>query len=306
MDDGSAIERSDHGSRPAPPGWQYFRKFAESLSTVFFPSSCRLCESPLLRLSRLPVCDACIDSIQAFDMPRCSLCGEAVNSFRNSEEEILCGMCNRARPHFMRAYAYGSYDGALRALIHLLKYQQVKPVAEPLGRLLGNSLMSFNDAVPSPVLVIPVPLFGAKQHQRGFNQADLLSRAALKHLNSWNPSCFELHAGNLKRIRSTVSQTGLTSHQRRKNVRGAFALSKPHQVQGRSVLLIDDVYTTGTTLNECARVLRSVGAERVWVATVARVLRHHEGSSLSPQPVHAVDQGREKASIAMSAMNGQV
>jgi len=306
MDDGSAIERSDHRSRPAPPGWQYFRIFAESLSTVFFPSSCRLCESPLLRLSRLPVCDACIDSIQAFDVPRCGICGEAVNSFRDSEEEILCGMCNRARPHFMRAYAYGSYDGALRGLIHLLKYQQVKPAAEPLGKLLASGMSGFNGNVLFPILVVPVPLFGAKQRQRGFNQADLLSRAVLKHLNSWNPSRFELHTGNLKRIRSTVSQTGLTSHQRRKNVRGAFALSKPRQVQGRSVLLIDDVYTTGTTLNECARVLRSVGAERVWVATVARVLRHHEGRSLSLQPMHAVDQGREGVDIAMSAMNGRV
>jgi ComF family protein len=154
--------------------------------------------------------------------------------------------------------------------------------------------------------VVPVPLFSTKQRQRGFNQAELLSRAAIKHLNSWKPSGFELHIGNLKRMRSTVSQTGLTSHQRRKNVRGAFALSKPQLVQGRSILLIDDVYTTGTTLNECTRVLRSVGAERVWVATVARVLRHHQGRVLSPQPMHAVDQGRERASIASSAMLGRV
>src|SRR5262249_8181995 len=177
------MERSDQHSRPAPPGWQYFRIFAESLSTVLFPSSCRLCDCPLLRLSRLPVCDACIDSIQSFDVPRCSICGEAVNSFRNSEEEILCGMCNRARPRFIRAYAYGSYDGALRGLIHLLKYQQIKPAAEPVGRLLAAGIRAFSETVSRPVLVVPVPLFGAKQRQRGFNQADLLSRAVLKHLN---------------------------------------------------------------------------------------------------------------------------
>jgi ComF family protein len=305
-DGGRAIERSDHHSRPAPPGWQVLRMFAESLSTVLFPSSCRLCDSPLLRFSRLPVCDTCIDSIQAFDVIRCNVCGEAVNSFQNSEEEILCGMCHRARPHFLRAYAYGSYDGSLRGLIHLLKYQQIKPAAERLGRLLAIGVSASKESVSSRVLVVPVPLFSTKQHQRGFNQAELLSRAAIKHLNSWKASGFELHIGNLKRIRSTVSQTGLTSHQRRKNVRGAFALSKPQLVQGRSILLIDDVYTTGTTLNECTRVLRSVGAERVWVATVARVLRHHEGRVLSPQPMHAVDQGRERARIASSAMLGRV
>jgi ComF family protein len=198
----------------------------------------------------------------------------------------------------VRAYAYGSYDGALRRLIHLLKYQQVKPAAEPLGRLLADGLNHFQADPTEPILVIPVPLFRAKQRQRGFNQAEMLSRAALRHLSRGSFPRFELHTGNLRRVRSTVSQTGLTSHQRRKNVRGAFALRRPQLVQGRSVLLIDDVYTTGTTLNECARVLRSVEADKIWVATVARVLRHNEGRILAPETPNAVDQGREKAAIA--------
>ena len=299
------IDRSDQQSRSAPPGWQYFRMIAESLSTVLFPSSCRLCESPLLQFSRLPVCTACIDSIQGFDIVRCDICGEAVNSFQNDVEPVLCGMCRRAAPRFVRAYAYGSYDGALRGLIHLLKYQQVRPAAEPLGRLLATSLNDFEVRGTAPILVIPIPLFRAKERQRGFNQAEMLSRAALKHLNKASSTRFELHTGNLQRVRSTVSQTGLTSHQRRKNVRGAFALRKPQLVQGRCVLVIDDVYTTGTTLNECARVLRSVGAEKVWVATPARVLRHHEGRFFSPEALNAVDQGREKARIAIAAMPGR-
>ena len=292
------VERSHQQSRPALSGWQYFRIFAESLSTVLFPSSCRLCESPLLQFSRLPVCSACIDSIQSFDLVRCDICGEAVNSFQNGEELVLCGMCRRARPGFVRAYAYGSYNAELRGLIHLLKYQQVKPAAEPLGRLLAASLNDFQAERMDPILVVPVPLFRAKERQRGFNQAEMLSRAAIKHLSRGSLPRFELHPGNLQRVRSTVSQTGLTSHQRRKNVRGAFALRRPQLVQGRSVLLVDDVYTTGTTLNECARVLRSVGAEKVWVATVARVLRHNEGRVLSPEAPKAVDQRREKAGIA--------
>ena len=295
------IERSDQQSRPAPPGWQYFRIFAESLATVLFPSSCCLCDSPLFQFSRVPVCTACIDSIQGFEIVRCDICGEAVNSFQNEEEAVLCGMCRRVPPRFVRAYAYGGYDGALRGLIHLLKYQQVKPAAEPLGRLLAASLKDFEG--DRTVLVIPVPLFRAKERQRTFNQAEMLSRVALKHLTLESSTPFELHTGNLQRVRSTVSQTGLTSHQRRKNVRGAFALLKPQLVHGRSVLLIDDVYTTGTTLNECARVLRSAGAEKVWVATVARVLRHYEGRVLSPEAFDAVDQGREKASVA--AMPGR-
>lgn len=297
------LERSDQLSRSASNGWQRFRIIAESLSTVFFPASCRLCESPLLHLSRLPVCKACINSIQPFDFIRCHICGEAVNVPEHSEEQPLCGMCRRAAPQYTRAFAYGSYDGGLRGLIHLLKYQQIRPAAELLGGLLASALQALEQVELTTVLVVPVPLFRAKARQRGFNQAELLSRTALKHLNKESSFGIELHSRNLRRIRSTVSQTGLTSHQRRKNVRGAFSLSRPEAIRGRNILLIDDVYTTGTTLNECARVLRSAGAEKVWVATVARVLRHGEGRFLSPDTINALvkDQGRDKAGIAISA-----
>jgi ComF family protein len=120
------------------------------------------------------------------------------------------------------------------------------------------------------VLVIPVPLHRSKVRQRGFNQSELIARSALRHLGG---SRFELHTGNLRRVRATVSQTGLTRHQRRENVRGAFVVTAPERVRDRSVLIVDDVYTTGTTLNECARVLRAAGARQVVVATVARVYR---------------------------------
>jgi ComF family protein len=120
------------------------------------------------------------------------------------------------------------------------------------------------------VLVIPVPLHDAKRRQLGFNQSELLARSALRHLDG---SRFQLHSGNLHRVRATVSQTGLTRHQRRENVRGAFVVTAPERIRDRSVVIVDDVYTTGTTLNECARVLRAAGARLVGVATVARVYR---------------------------------
>ena len=121
------------------------------------------------------------------------------------------------------------------------------------------------------ILVIPVPLYKAKRRQRGFNQAELVARAALKIVpaGEW----LELAPELLQRTRDTQSQIGLTSHQRRENLRGAFAVPRAAEVTGRAVILVDDVYTTGTTATECARVLRRAGARQVWVATVARTMK---------------------------------
>ena len=122
-----------------------------------------------------------------------------------------------------------------------------------------------------PVLVVPVPLHARKLRQRGFNQSELIARAALKL--SQDGDRYVLSADALERRRETKSQIGLTRHQRRENLRGAFAVGKPQDVAGREILLVDDVFTTGTTASECARVLRRAGAAKVWVATVARTLK---------------------------------
>ena len=172
---------------------------------------------------------------------------------------------------FDKACAYGSYDGELRELIHLLKYEQVEPAANVLGGMLAEAIGKLN--IPEPVLMIPVPLHSSKRRQRRFNQADLIARAAIKTFGcAWR----ETGNGLLVRTRATVSQIGLTRPQRAENIRGAFRVEHPERIVGRNILLVDDVLTTGTTASECARVLRKAGAEKVWVATVARTLKHSD------------------------------
>jgi ComF family protein len=207
----------------------------------------------------------------------------------DSNDDVRCLLCQRVDPPFERAVAYGSYDGGLRDLIHILKFHQVRPAAAVLGRALAETVAELEKAMPvGKIAVVPVPLYKGKQAQRGFNQAEMIARDAMKHLARRSPKSskrFELCAAVLARRRDTGSQIGLTSHQRRENLRGAFAVIDPTQILNRDILLIDDVYTTGTTASECARVLLRAGAARVWVATVARTLKISDTISLAVSPL---------------------
>jgi ComF family protein len=221
------------------------------------------------------VCQECLDAIRPIVGGVCSTCGERLFSsyaVARLPGESRCGLCCRVEPEFARASAYGSYESGLRELIHLLKYGGVRPAANVLGRMLAEAIAVLEPAFPEAgVVVVPVPLHKTKLRQRSFNQAELIARAALKV--SASQDRLRLGAGVLQRKRETASQIGLTMHQRRENLRGAFGVAQPELVKGREVLVVDDVYTTGATVSECARVLRRAGATKVWVATVARTLK---------------------------------
>jgi ComF family protein len=193
--------------------------------------------------------------------------------------------------------AYGSYDGALRDLIHLLKFDQVRPVAGVLGRMLADAIMSLEPSLPSGIIaVVPVPLFAKKKSQRGFNQADVIARAALKQMG--RPDRFEMMTQGFARLRDTGSQIGLSRHQRRKNLRGAFEVTDPTAIMDRNILLVDDVYTTGATASECARILRRAGAGRVWVVTVGRTLRMFDVAAMTESlPEEQSESGESNAGV---------
>ncbi len=192
---------------------------------------------------------------------------------RDDSDPQLCQPCRLAPPAFVKAVAYGGYHGELRSLVHLLKYEGMQPIARRLGLLLADSLEPFVGSA-TPMLVIPVPMHPEKQRRRGFNHAELLARAAIAEMRRRHPQwVLHLETGLLKRVRVTVSQAGLTTHQRRQNLRGAFFAPHPARLAGRDVLLIDDIYTTGATARACSRMLMNGGAASVRVATVARAQR---------------------------------
>ena len=233
------------------------------------------------------MCAECVANVHPIRGRVCCICGERVlSSYAESDADGLlrCPVCRRVERPFAQAVAYGSYDGGLRELVHLLKYNGVRPAAIVLGRMLAEALTALEPAFEharfaqgmfgeARVLVVPVPLHKSKRRQRGFNQSELIARAALKSYSAAERERLQLAPDILARTRETESQIGLTSHQRRENLRGAFAVTRAAEVTGRDVLLVDDVYTTGTTATECARVLRRAKARNVWVATAARTLK---------------------------------
>ena len=250
----------------------YFRRLSttavESLLATVFPGNCRFCNAPLARIGRIPLCLACLNAIRGLQGPVCAICGDRLLGEPGGERRCL--ECIRTERPFTRAIAYGNYEGGLRALIHLLKYQQVRPAAAVLGRMLAEPVAGLLEAdAGASVVVVPVPLHQKKQRQRGFNQTELIARAMVKHLAL--PG-LQVDASLLRRCRATESQTGLSRSLRQVNVHGAFAVLSPGRIAHRDILLVDDVFTTGTTVSECARLLRRTGAHRVWVATVARVI----------------------------------
>lgn len=183
--------------------------------------------------------------------------------------------------------AHGLYRGTMRSLLHLLKYEGWAPVARRLGGLIAEQVAAIPE-LPQTMLVVPVPLFRARRKERGFNQAELLARAAMRSMRTLRPEWKgEFAPGVLTRQRATESQAGLSLNGRRRNLRGAFFVSDPDRVWDRDVLLIDDIYTSGATARACSQVLRRAGAAGVWVATAARTQRRQIEAHRAPVTVEA-------------------
>jgi len=253
----------------------------DTVSCAAFPSNCRLCDHPLLHFRQTPVCQECWRDLQEQPVTNlCTICGEHLgwgdlrfSSRAETGVRSLCDLCERAQPPFVQAVAYGVYEDTLRALIHLLKYEQVLPVAAPLGALLARSIEHFGK-LPARMAVVAVPLHPGKQRERGFNQTVLLAESTVRALGRSHPQThFTAALEALARVRRTNSQSGLTPRQRRQNLRGAFFVARPACIAGSAVLLLDDIYTTGATARECTKTLLGAGAASVHVATLARSQR---------------------------------
>ena len=231
------------------------RALADALTAVLLAPCCACCQRPLDRPTSGAVCAACWASIPLPHEPLCEICGDALPSWRRIDTPPRCARCRRSTRVISIGRSIGPYEGALREILQALKYEGRRSLAKPLGRLMaavGNEVLRGAD------FAVPVPLHITRQYSRGFNQASELAHQLGVPV---------LHA--LRRTRATVTQTDLPEGERHANVRGAFAQRRP--VPRNAVLVVvDDVSTTGATLDACARVLLEAGAREVRGLTAAR------------------------------------
>ena len=208
------------------------------------------------------MCDVCWRAILPITPPLCDRCGDPLGTWRSVPSAVVvCSTCRDARGRIVdRARAVGAYDGSLRAIVHALKYEGRRSLARPLATFMR---MRGADVLGGADWVVPVPLHPSRRRERGFNQAADLAR----HLGL--PTC-----NALARIRETRTQTDLPAAARHRNVSGAFALAPRAAacVSERVIVLVDDVSTTGATLEACALVLKEAGAKEVRALTAARVV----------------------------------
>ena len=259
---------------------------------------------PLTEAGRVPVCGACMGRARSRNaLHGCTRCGEALDlgSFSDIDlddvrfarllpEGLLCHECRLAPPAFDRAVSHATYTGELRTLLRLLKFDGVPAMAQGLGDLLATAILQLEGQAGGALMVVAVPLHHMRERQRGYNQAVLLARRAVRRLRVLRPDWRLVEAyGALERQRSTEAQYELSRKGRRRNLRGAFRVSG--DVSGREVLLVDDLLTSGATARECARVLKAAGAAKVWVATVGRAQKQWVERQQTEESVARWDAG---------------
>ncbi|MCX5863825.1 MAG: ComF family protein [Deltaproteobacteria bacterium] len=236
------------------------RTFLKALLDLLLPSFCLACEKPLGSAPDLLFCLDCQEELHYIKSPLCPCCGRAYLVAPGGDHH--CGACLAKPRHFSRARALFLYEEPLKKVVHRFKYQG-KTACLPSFARLANNLPHLAE-MEGVDWIVPVPLHPTRLRERGFNQALLLARAFFPKDRRVVPSL-------LVRLRPTEPQTSFNGAARRTNLKNAFGVIKPHRLVGKKILLIDDVFTTGTTVNECARVLKKAGADEVLVLTLARV-----------------------------------
>lgn len=216
-------------------------------------------------------CQECVKALTAISEPLCTCCGMMFKQLQ--KDNHLCGDCIMRPKSFRMARATMVYDQQSMAVIHRFKYAGKTQLAKPFGGLLLNTYLRYwqHDAID---MILPVPLHRQKFRYRGFNQAYLMIDRwqTISAPNPLTASHTRLRPDVLTRRKATASQIGLDRQQRLNNVKGAFRVRLPKTVRERKILVVDDVYTTGATVDECARSLLEAGAAQVDVLTLARAI----------------------------------
>lgn len=237
------------------------RSWFKASELVFFPSHCRLCGNLLEKPGEKIACGECLSRVAPRMSSYCTSCGRF---FEGAGNPHICSACIERRPPFTRHRSCASYQAELKDLILLFKFRGYSVLAGELAGLAEKALGKDESLWSGVDLIVPVPLHRRRKKSRGYNQALLLAeRLGRSH-------GVPVLGGCLIKTRDNPPQTSLESREREINVRGAYAVKAPGGAMGNTILLVDDVYTTGSTLRECSRVLLEAGAKEIRALTIAR------------------------------------
>jgi len=230
---------------------------------ILFPESCPVCKRPSTDHKTAPICPDCWQAIPPYKGPICRRCGTPLVS----DVSIICRDCIQDEPAFKSARSFGLYEGSLKKAINLLKYHGIKRLSKPLSDIIFQTNPAPEEFRCGVDTIIPVPLYKKRLRQREFNQSALLAKHMAKSLG------VKLILNCLVKIKDTMPQVGLSSKDRIKNIRKAFGIRNQNLIDGKNIVLVDDVFTTGATARECSRVLKNAGAENIYVITLAHGLK---------------------------------
>lgn len=244
---------------PRSPSLATLLKWLDRAVDLVYPRNCQFCATPLLEEHPGVVCPACLGRAKLIEPPFCRRCSLPFDG--KLDDQINCGYCQDLKFHFTRAIAACRADGVVRDCIHRFKYGREQYFLPHLTAWLQQAGHRWIDWTAIDAIV-PVPLHPVKQRSREFNQAQLLAAQLSRQLHK------PLLTTAVRRVKETKTQTRLTAHERRANLRGAF--DSRADLAGQRLVLVDDVFTTGATLDACASILTRQGATEVLALTVAR------------------------------------
>ncbi|MFQ5835387.1 MAG: double zinc ribbon domain-containing protein [bacterium] len=243
-----------------------FKGLGKGAFSLFLPADCKICGQVLEPLNFSYICETCWDKVKWLTMPHCSRCAKPFSASLASQEvpSLLCTECRRESSPFKKIFAATLYEGVMKEAIHLLKYRRKKGIMKRLEKVLKAYFFHTDLPLSKLDLVIPIPLHRKKLKERGFNQAELLARVIATHFD------LKLVKNGLQRVKATKSQISLSKKERIENIKGAFQFKNKDKFRAKKILLVDDVYTTGTTVREAAKVLKKAKAREVYILTLAR------------------------------------
>jgi ComF family protein len=242
---------------------EYFKKYTNEILDLIYPKICFCCKEKIPSQSEKYLCEKCLGKLEKLIPPFCISCGIPISEQISGDKFIKCPECLGQNYYFKKGHTASLYDGLIKECVHSYKYNSHTYLGKTLAGIMADFALK-NIKLNEIDCIVPVPLHWKKMRDRGFNQSAILGRILSKRTG------IRFSDKGLLRIKSMPSQVKLSRNERIQNLKGAFSIKDSNYFIGKKILLVDDVFTTGATMNECAKTLMNGGAKEVYAFSLSR------------------------------------